>query len=204
LEQVVKSDLARIVAFTKNYEDEFLKLLTDCSAQENQRQTAGLEKELDTLERRNAELDSLFERLYEDNVAGKISDDRFAKMSAKYENEQAENKKRIEPLLKEIHARGKRSGTAKEFLEIVKRYTQMKKLTPQILREFVEKIIVHHRQRIDGVDVQKVEIIYNCVGALKLPDKKKIPQTEILIGTRKGVALSYSQPQSCLTAVSGI
>jgi hypothetical protein len=69
----------------------------------------------------------------------------------------------------------------------------MKKLTPQILREFVDKIIVHHRQRIDGVDVQKVEILYNCVDAIEVPDMKNIPQTELSLQTRKGVALCYSQ-----------
>ena len=55
----------------------------------------------------------------------------------------------------------------------------MKKLTPEILREFVNKIIVHHRQRVDGIDEQKVEIFYNCVGKIDVPDLRKIPQTDI-------------------------
>ena len=154
---------------------------------------------LSTLKTRNKELDSLFERVYEDNVAGKLTDDRFAKMSRKYEDEQTENETQIVALSREFVSRKNASGTAKAFLSTVKRYTRMKKLTPEILREFVDKIVVHHRERISVADkdspaaeVQKVEIFYNCVGAVHVPDLKKIPQTEINIPVRKGVAVSYA------------
>lgn len=195
LEQVVMNDIARITAFTKHYEDEFIQILTDSSVKENQRQVSEMEHELKTLNARNAELDVLFERIYEDSVSGKITEERFAKMSRKYEEEQVEISKKVAVLRKEIGAQNQRNGTAREFLEIVKRYTRIQKLTPQILREFVDKIIVHHRERIDGVDVQKVEIIYNCVGAIEIPDMKKVPPQEIVLQTRKGVALSYSKSQ---------
>jgi DNA invertase Pin-like site-specific DNA recombinase len=195
LEQIVMGDIARITAFTKHYEAEFLNVLTDNVIKEHDRQTELLQKELKTLIARNAELDVLFERIYEDSVIGKISEERFAKMSRKYEDEQADIKIKITPLQKEIASRERRHGSAQQFLDIVKRYTRMKKLTPEILREFVDRIVVHHRERVDGVDVQKVEIIYNCVGAIEVPDLKKIPQTEIFIPTRKGVAISYSQSQ---------
>ena len=137
----------------------------------------------------------LFERIYEDSVSGKITEERFAKMSRKYEDEQAENSEKISALQKEMVGKVKRKGTANEFLAVVKRYTRMKKLTPEILREFVDRIVIHHRQRIDSVDEQRVEIFYNCVGKIEIPDLKRIPQSEILIPTRKGVALSYSQSQ---------
>ena len=195
LEQVVMNDIARITAFTKHYENEFIQILMDSSVKENQRQVSVLEQEYKSLIARNAELDVLFERIYEDSVSGKITEERFAKMSPKYEAEQAEINKKIVLLQKEIHAQSRRNGTAHEFLEIVKRYTRIKKLTPEILREFVDRIIVHHRERIDSVDVQKVEIIYNCVGAIEIPDIKEIPQQEIVLQTRKGVALSYSKSQ---------
>jgi DNA invertase Pin-like site-specific DNA recombinase len=196
LEQVVLGDIARITAFTKRYEDEFIKILTNSTVKENQRSIGMLTQELETRKARSAELDVLFERIYEDSVSGKISEERFAKMSRRYEDEQMECGKRVAALQKELHSMAKRGGTAREFLSIVKRYTRMKKLTPEILREFVDRIIVHHRQRIDGVDEQKVEIFYNCVGKIEVPDLARIPQTEVLIPTRKGVAISYSQPQN--------
>jgi hypothetical protein len=195
LEQVVLGDIARITAFTKHYEDEFIKILTDSTVKENERSIALLERELATRKARNKELDTLFERIYEDSVSGKITEERFAKMSRKYEDEQAENCVKIVALQKEMGGKAKRSDTANEFLAVVKRYTRMKKLTPTILREFVDRIVVHHRQRIGGVDEQKVEIFYNCVGKIEIPDLKKIPQPKILIPTRKGVALGYSLSQ---------
>jgi DNA invertase Pin-like site-specific DNA recombinase len=195
LEEVVLGDIARITAFTKHYEDEFVRVLTENTVKENQRSVALLEQEAETLKARNTALDVLFERIYEDSVTGKITEERFAKMSRKYEDEQAEIERRIEPLQKELWGMTKQRGTAREFLAIVKRYTRMKKLTPEILREFVDRIVVHHRQRIDGTDEQKIEIFYNCVGKIDVPDLAKIPQTEVTLKTRKGVAVSYSQSQ---------
>jgi len=193
LEQVVLNDIARITAFTKHYEDEFIQILTDSSVKENQRQFEAMTNQLQLLKARNAELDVLFERIYEDSVSGKISEERFAKMSRKYEDEQAENSEKIVAIQKDIADMSKRNGTAREFLSIVKRYTRMKKLTPEILREFVDKIIVHHRQRVNGVDEQRIEIFYNCVGKIEIPVLAKVPDTEVMLQTRKGVAVSYSQ-----------
>jgi len=195
LEEIIKNDIARITAFTEHYENEFIKLLTDSSVKETEKKTQLMEKELETLSARSSELDVLFERIYEDSVIGKITEERFAKMSKKYENEQSDIQTKIALLQKEIRIRAKKKGTANEFLEIVRNYTDMKELTPQILREFVEKIIIHHREKIDGVEIQKVEIIYNCVGTIEIPNLKKIPQKEITMKTRKGVALHYSNPQ---------
>ncbi len=187
--EVVKNDLARIIAFTKQYEDEFLKALMNFTNREIIEHNTAVEKELNALTNRNNELDVLFERIYEDSVSEKISEDRFAKMSSKYESEQATISQRISELKKEIRQQSHQSGSIAEFLDVVKRYTEMKELTPQILREFVSKIIIHHRQRIDGADVQKIEIVYNCIGAIDFPDLELIPNDEVNLQTRKGVKL---------------
>jgi len=150
-----------------------------------------MERELATLKARNAELDSLFNRIYEDSVSGKISEERFAKMSRMYEDEQTENEQLIDLLSHDLLIYRKRTGTAKDFLATIKRYTRMKRLTPEILREFVDKIIVHHRQRIDGVDEQKIEIFYS-VGKIEVPDRAKVPQVDVCMPIRKGVVAHYS------------
>jgi len=203
LEQVVLGDIKRITAFAKNYEDEFLEILTTSAGDEVERQISVIERQIATLKARNNELDSLFERTYEDNVSGKLTNERFAKMSARYESEQVENDKQLEKLSKELHEVKEKAGTAKVFLSTVKRYTRMRKLTPEILREFVDKIVIHHRERISIADKgnpaaeeQKIDIYYNCVGMVDIPNLSKIPQTEINIPTRKGVAVSYSQTQN--------
>ena len=195
LEQVVLGDIKRITAFAKHYEHEFMSILTASAGDEAERKVELTEQQIAALKARNKELDSLFERLYEDNVIGKLTDERFAKMSRKYEEEQAENERQLELLSRELRSKKGTTGTANSFLATVKRYTRMRKLTPEILREFVDKIVVHHRQRVDGVDEQKIEIFYNCVGTVTVPDLNKIPTTEIHIPTRKGVALSYTPTQ---------
>ena len=195
LEQVVLGDIKRITAFAKHYELEFLNVLTASRGDHVERKIADTQHQIVVLEERNKELDALFARIYEDSVGGKISEERFVKMATLYEVEQAENEKQLVLLERELLEVKGESDTAQSFVATVKRYTRIKKLTPEVLRQFVDKIIVHHRERIDGMDEQKIEIFYNCVGVVEVPDLKNIPQTEIHIPTRKGVALSYSLMQ---------
>jgi len=199
LEQVVLADIKRITSFAKHYESEFLEILMSSADDEVERQIGASERKITTLKARNKELDTLFEKLYEDNVGGKLTDERFVKMSRKYEDEQADNDKRIAALSQDLRSVKNKVGTAKDFVSTVKKYTHMKKLTPEILREFVDKIVVHHRQRVSVADKdnpateeQKIEIFYNCVGTIEVPELKKIPQTEVHIPTRKGVAVNYA------------
>ena len=196
LEQVVLGDLKRITAFAKHYEEEFVELLTQSIGKEEGRKRKSMECELANLKARNKELDQLFQRIYEDNVSGKLSEERFSKMSTLYETEQAENEKRVGMLSRELEVHRQKSGTAKTFVQTVQKYTRMKKVTPVILREFVDKIIVHHRQRVDGMDEQKIEIFYNCVGQVEVPNLKKIPQLEVVVPIRKGVTACYAPKKS--------
>ena len=82
------------------------------------------------------------------------------------------------------------------FIAIVRKYTRAKKLTQRILNELVDYIEVHHAEKIDGVHIQKLKIHYNCVGSIGIPKVLPLPQPEVLIQTRKGVAVSYSQSQN--------
>jgi hypothetical protein len=177
----VLGDIKRITAFAKHYEDEFLQILTASATDEVERQIGATEQKIAKLKARNKELDSLFERIYEDNASGKITDDRFAKMSAKYETEQTDNEKQIRQYSQEVHAAKSKSGTAKDFLATVKRYTRMRKLTPEILREFVDKIVVHHRQAGVRADHSRcgnllsVHRVYRIAG--HEPNRKRKPAT---------------------------
>ena len=125
-----------------------MKALIASAGDEVERRIGEIERKVASLRERNRELDSLFERVYEENVAGKLTDDRFAKMSARYDVGQSENEKTIAALSRDLHSLNSKSGTAKDFLATVKRCTRMKKLTPEILREFVDEIVAHHRVRI--------------------------------------------------------
>lgn len=139
--------------------------------------------------------DMLFERLYEDNVAGKIDDARFAKMSKRYEQEQGENAKKIKALRLELKKDESKRMDIDDFLETVRRYTDAATITKRMVAELIDHIEVYHAEKQDGITNQRVVIHYNCIGAFDVPDRRKIPEADIIMETRKGVALSYAPEQ---------
>ena len=124
LEEVVLGEIRRLTKFASLYEDEFVKAVIGHSQQAEQTDRKLKEKELRTLLARDEELDGLFERIYEDNVSGKLSDDRFAKMSRRYEDEQKELSEKIKKLRSEIEKQSSRSMTTDMFIGLVRKYNQ--------------------------------------------------------------------------------
>ena len=153
------------------------------------------QRELDALTARDRELDMLFERLYEDNVAGKIDDARFAKMSKRYEQEQGKNAKKIKALRLELKKAEGQQMDMEDYLQMVRRYTHVTKITQRMVSELIDHIDVYHAEKRDGVTNQRIVIHYNCIGAFDVPDRRKIPEADIIMETRKGVALSYAPGQ---------
>ena len=133
------------------------------SAADRRKEISAKRRELSQAQRRIEELDRLFQRLYEDNVSGKISDERFTKLSGGYEAEQKDLQEKVAILQAELTGQEEQAMNLDRFLSIVKKYTEIEKLTPTILNEFVEKIIVHAPDKSTGKRVQQVEISYNCV-----------------------------------------
>ncbi len=193
LEQVVMQEIGRLTQFADEYEDDFVKAIMGHSAKVAQNDRARKQRELDGLLARDKELDVLFERLYEDNVSGKIDDARFSKMSKRYEQEQGENTVKIKALKSELKKSGGKQLTTDLFLDIVRRHTGTTELSQRMVTELIDHIDVYHAEKVDGITTQQVVIYYNCIGAFTVPDRKDIPEVDILIETRKGVALSYSE-----------
>ena len=192
LEEVVLGEIRRLTKFASLYEDEFVKAVIGHSQQAEQTDRKLKEKELRTLLARDEELDSLFERIYEDNVSGKLSDDRFAKMSRRYEDEQKELAEKIKKLRSEIEKQSSRSMTTDMFIGLVRKYTRARKLTPRMLNELIEKIEVFNAEKIDGVWEQRLRIHYNCVGTIEIPTVLPLPIPEVSVNTRKGVVVNYA------------
>ena len=195
LEEVVLGEIRRLTKFASLYEDEFVKAVIGHSQQAEQTDRKLKEKELKTLLARDEELDGLFERIYEDNVSGKLSDDRFAKMSRRYEDEQKELAEKIKKLRSEIEKQSSRSMTTDMFIGLVRKYTRARKLTPRMLNELVEKIEVFNAEKIDGVWEQRLRIHYNCVGTIEIPTVLPLPIPEVSVNTRKGVVVNYAPGQ---------
>ena len=117
---------------------------------------------------------------------------RFAKMSQRYEAEQGENAKKIKALRLELKKSEGRRMDVDTFLETVRRYTNATEITQRMVAELIDHIDVYHAEKKDGVTTQRITIYYNCIGAFAVPGRRNIPDVEITMGTRKGVAVSYS------------
>ena len=192
LEQVVLYEVNRLAAFANEYEHDFVKAMLGRSAKVAENDRARKQRELNSLLARDKELDMLFERLYEDNVAGKIDDARFARMSKRYEQEQGEISAKVKALRLELKKAEGQQMDMEGFLETVRRYTHVTKITQRMVSELIDHIEVYHAEKQDGITNQRVVIHYNCIGAFDVPDRRKIPEADIIMETRKGVALSYA------------
>ena len=192
LEQVVLGEIRRLTKFASQFEDEFVKAVIGHSQQAEATDRKLKEKELKALQARDEELDGLFERIYEDNVSGRLSDDRFARMSRRYEEEQKELAEKIKALRAEIDKQSSQSMTTDMFISLVRKYTRARKLTPRMLNELIEKIEVFNAEKVDGVWEQRLRIHYNCVGVIEIPELIPLPAPEVSVNTRKGVVVNYA------------
>lgn len=200
LEQVVLSEIRRLTRFAVHHEEQFTEAVSEYSKKALQLNIEARQRELKSLTDREKELDKLFERLYEDNVSGKISDDRFRKMSNKYEGEQADITERATSLRNLIEELSEKAVTSDKFVSTVKKYTRVRKLTSRMLNELIDHIEVYHAEKVDGIKTQRVVIYYNCIGSIEIPDDLPIALPEIKMQTRKGVMVSY-QPAAAPVAM---
>ena len=173
IEQLLLEDLRRVTAFAKNHEEEFVRLVTDSTSRSLNREMKDNRKEYEQSQARIAALDKIIQRLYEDNVTGRISDERFARMSATYEAEQQTLEKRVAELQTLMDGAKQKAMNVEYFLSLVRKYTDIQELTGEIIREFVEKIIVFKAEKVDGHRQQRIQIIYNAIGAVEIPDEKE-------------------------------
>ena len=171
----VLSNLRKVTSYAAKHEARFMKLLIEQNEDGDRRRNAAKKKELEAAEKRIAELSAIFKRLYEDSVTGRISDERFTELSADYEAEQKELKERAARLREELSKAQEATVNAEKFMNVVRRHTTIEELTPTLLREFVEKIVVHESVALDGkrrgkLRRQEIEIYYSFVGKVELPD----------------------------------
>ncbi len=192
LEQVVLGEIRRLTKFATQYETEFAKLVMGHSIQTAEQERRMKQKELNSLTSRNKELDVLFEKIYEDNVTGKISDERFSKLSVKYDAEQKELNIRIKELRDELDKDTNKSVSTDMFMTSVRKYTRARKLTPKMLNELIEKIEVYQAEEIDGKRIQRLKIHYNCIGSIEIPNIDKLPENNVSVHTRQGVDIHYA------------
>jgi site-specific DNA recombinase len=171
VEQLVLENLREVVSYVKAYEDEFVQMVMDADIKQKSKELAKKKRVLSDKEKRYTQLDGLFQRIYEDNVSGKLSDERFVKLSQGYEAEQKDLQSEIEALRMELSQEKQQSVNVKSFLSTVKKYTEIPELTSEIVHEFIDRIIVHEADKSSGKRIQEIEIIYNHIGVF---DRSKV------------------------------
>ena len=163
-------------AFAKEDEDKFVQQMRETSAIQQEQSLKSHKKRMAKEQRRITELNTLIKRTYEDNVSGKLSDKRFELLAEEYEQEQSELEQSISQLQAEIDSFNEDSTRADKFIEIVKRHTDYSELTPKMITEYIDKIVVYEAERIDGDRLQKVEIYLNFVGKFDIPFTEPTPE----------------------------
>ncbi len=160
LKEIVLGELNKMVSFVKENEDEFIQAAMDNSVQKQSTELAKAKKAMKQAEKRIAELDKLFTTLYEDNVSGKISDERFSLMSAGYEDEQKKLRATVAELTAYIDTAEQKSSDVTAFVQAVQKYEHITELTPEIMHELINKIVVHAPDKSRGHRTQHIEIHY--------------------------------------------
>ena len=178
LEQLVLENLQKVISFAQFNEAAFVEMLMDGRKKALDAKQASVKRALAKQERRITELDTIIQKLYEDNVCGKLTDERFAKLSAGYEQEQAELTTSVQTLRKELAAAQESTGNAEKFLRLVRKYTEPKELTTVMVHELIDKIIVHAPDKSSGHRVQQIDIRYNFIGEMEFSAEYATRTTE--------------------------
>ena len=173
IEELLLDGIQKLTAYVKEHESEFVEMITKKSQSELNKSLRECKHELEQAQCRISKLDEIIQKLYEDNVDGKISDERFMKMSASYEAEQETLESRIAELKDFIKCENENSSNADSFISIVKKHSEITELTAEIIREYVEKIYVYNAEKVDGRRVQMIKIVWNCIGDFVLPEGNK-------------------------------
>ena len=146
--------------------DKAVKSLVDKSAKDKKKEIALRRKKLEANKTRISELDGIFKRIYEDNISGKLSDERFAKLSADYEREQKQLISDTEMFENELNQEAEQVDNVEYFLNIVRQYTEIKELSARVVNDLIDKIKVHAVDKSSGQRVQKIDIYYTAVGLI--------------------------------------
>ena len=169
LKELVLADLQRVLVYVKEHEQEFVRTATECGEQAAKKALAQQRKELDKAERRIDELNLLFRKLYEYMALGRLSSEQFALLTSGYEDEKAALAKRAAELRQEIDTAAERGADVKRFVALVRRYSEISKLTYENVHEFIDRILVHELDR--ETNTRKIEIFYSFVGKVGSGDE---------------------------------
>ena len=166
---MVLDNIKQVISYISSYEDLFIKEKLDTSLEEQRKEDISNKKLLSQYQKRVKDIDNLIQHIYEDNISGKITDDRFATLSLNYEKEQKDLKEKINELATTIDKTKQEKINLTAFIDKVKKYTEIKELTPEIVNELIDKIYVYEKNKLNGKKYQQIDIYYAGVGIIGIP-----------------------------------
>ena len=166
VEQIILESMQRILLNVQVFEKEFARKQMDCYTEDKKKLLAAKRRELIKAKKRIAEIDALIQKIYEDNASGKLSDERYATLSLSYEEEQKTLKAAVPEMQAYLETETDKTESLQRFIQKVKQITELKALTPELIHEFVDKIVVYAPRYLDGKRVQLLDIYYSGVGIL--------------------------------------
>lgn len=174
LYELVLADILAVSMLASQYESKLVEILTAGNEKVRKSKMLKAQKELAKAQKRISDLDGLFRKIYEDNYSGKLSDERFVMMSNGYDAEQKDLKSKEIALQSALEEQNTKSQNTEKFLAIVKKYTDIQEITPVLLHELIEKIVVHEADKSTGERLQQVDIHYNFVGVISQEHEKEL------------------------------
>lgn len=197
LTEIVLSELRRLAAHLESDEDAFAELLERKSNADMIAEQKAVEAALASANARNAEVLRMYEKVYEDNVNGKVTDEWFMQLSHRYEDEKAALKKQIFELNEKLN-RLTEAGTSRDaFIKAIRSFLQVQKLTPTLLRELIDRIDVHAVKGKGKSRTQEIVIHYRFIGVIDVP---YVQHRRVVFETRQGVAIEYVPKGTSTTA----
>ena len=178
LYQLVLKQLQHFLSYLQQFERVFIRRQIDATLAERRYELSAKQKQIEKDEKRIDELDRLFRKIYEDNVNGKLNDERFYKLSDGYEAEQEQLKQEIETLTAEVSETDTEITNVSKLIAATKKYTRIDELTSEILNTFVDKIVVHECEKKDGKRTQDIDIYYSYVGIVDIPTDEEMREME--------------------------
>ena len=189
IEQVVMAELQCVAQYLMDEEEEFAAILEEKTNNDIAAEQKRLKASIAASDARLKEIERLYERVYEDNVEGKVTDEWFMRLSQKYENEQEELRRQTLELKEKLDSIDRMQTAKDDFLRAIRKFMEMRTLTPVILRELIEKIEVFPVEGTGKYRTQRVIIHYRFVGTLDIPGI--IHRPPYILDSRKGVAIEY-------------
>lgn len=167
LDEIILEEIRKATYYARAKTHDFVEFINKKSSSENKRELKSKINELCRLEKRNTELNTLFKRLYEDNVLGKVTNEQFRMLSDVYNTEQRDIQEQIPKLQAEIQELKASATNVDKFVNIAHKYTDLQELTPEVLRTFIDKIVIHERsEKWSKSAEQQIDIYFRYIGNL--------------------------------------